>query len=163
MPDATPSTTLAPAIYVRLDAAPQMSVLNRLFALAIAAGAMAVLIVAAYLQPDSHGVGTHTQLGMQPCQFLYRTGLPCAGCGMTTSFSHFVRGEWIASFVAQPFGMILAFASAATFWGAAYCAITGKAAYRLLKIIPMKAHLWFWLGMGIFGWLWKIIAVVSSH
>ena len=154
---------LAPAIYVRLDGTPRMPVLHRLLALAIAAGAISVLLTAAGLTPDAQGVGTHTQLGMQPCQFLYRTGIPCAGCGMTTSFSNFAHGQVLASFVTHPFGFVLAIACAVAFWVGTYCAITGKASYRLLRMIPMKAHLWFWLGIGLLGWVWKIVAVVSSH
>jgi len=154
---------LAPPIYVRLDGQPRMSVLERLLALAISAGCLAVLITAAMITPDARGVGTHEQLGMQPCQFIERTGLPCAGCGMTTSFAHFVRGQFMQSFIAQPFAMVLAIATCVAFWGGLYCAITGKASYRLLKIIPMKAHLLFWLPFGLFGWAWKMVWVISSH
>ncbi len=154
---------LAPPIYVRLEGQPRMAWLERLLALAIAVGAIAVLITAAMIEPDARGVGTHEQLGMQPCQFLARTGLPCAGCGMTTSFAYFVRGHWIASFTTQPFAFVLALGCCIAFWGGLYCAITGKASYRLLKMIPMKAHLLFWLPFGLFGWAWKMVAVISSH
>lgn len=153
---------LAPAIYVRLDGAPRLSIVQRALALAIALGALSVLLTAAWLTPSSKGVGTHTGLGFQPCSFLERTGLPCAGCGMTTSFAHFVRGHWLTSFVTQPFGFILALATAATFWAGTYCAVTGKPSHRLLKIIPMRAHLLFWLPAGVLGWVWKIVFVVMA-
>lgn len=154
---------LAPPIYVRLDGSPRMSAIQRLLALVIAAGALNVLLIAAYLHPDPTGAGTHTQLGMQPCQFLYATGLPCAGCGMTTAFSYFVRGDFLTSFYTQPFGMVLAVLTALTFWASLYCAITAKPSYRLLKLIPMSAHLWFWLGLGLFGWAWKMVVVIAGR
>lgn len=154
---------MAPAIYVRIEGTPRMPILHRLIALAIAAAGLGVLLVAASLTPDADGHGTHTQLGLQPCQFLYRTNIPCAGCGMTTAFTWFAHGNALNSFVTQPFGFVLAVGCAIAFWGGAYCAVTGKASYRLLRMIPMKAHLWFWLGLGLFGWAWKIVAVVATH
>ena len=33
---------------------------------------------------------------------------PCPGCGMTTCFSHFVRGEFVAAARANPAGILLA-------------------------------------------------------
>src|SRR5687768_15883893 len=44
-----------------------------------------LLVVASMLQPDSRGMGTHEQLGMPPCTFLFLTGIRCPSCGMTTS------------------------------------------------------------------------------
>ncbi|MBC7783141.1 MAG: DUF2752 domain-containing protein [Burkholderiales bacterium] len=154
---------LAPPIYVRLGGPPRLGWLSRLLALAIALGALCVLLTAARLIPEAGGIGTHTQLGLAPCAFLDRTGIPCAGCGMTTSFAHFVRGQVFASFFAQPFGFVLAVCTAVVFWGAIYVGTTGKASYRLLLMIPLKAHLFFWLGFAALGWIWKLIAVVSSH
>jgi hypothetical protein len=154
---------MAPPIYVRLEGTPRMPILHRLIALAIAAAGLGVLLVAAWLQPSAEGVGTHTQLGMQPCQFLYRTGLPCAGCGMTTSFTWFAHGSPITSFITQPFGFVLAVCCGIAFWAGLYCAVTGKASYRLLRMIPMSAHLWFWLGLGLFGWVWKTVTIVAAR
>jgi hypothetical protein len=156
-------TEQAPAIYVRLEGTPRMPILHRLIALGIAAGGLGVLMVAAWLKPAAGGVGTHTQLGMQPCQFLYNTGLPCAGCGMTTAFSHFADGNLVTSFITQPFGFVLAILCGIAFWAGLYCAATGKASYRLLKMIPIRAHLWFWLGLGLFGWTWKTVATIASQ
>lgn len=153
----------APAIYVRLEGSPRLRWMERALALAIALAAIAVLFTAAWLTPAGQGVGTHTALGFQPCSFLQRTGLPCAGCGMTTSFSHFVRGNWFTSFVTQPFGFVLALATAATFWSGLYLAITGKPSHRLLRMIPMKAHLFFWIPFAVFGWVWKIVLIVLAR
>ena len=66
-----------------------------------------VVITAFTLTPDPAGHGTHTQLGLPPCGFLVTTGLPCPGCGLTTSFSHMVRLEVVGAARANPFGVAL--------------------------------------------------------
>lgn len=74
---------------------------------ALAVGVSAVLCLAAALEPNPSGMGTHTQLGLPPCGFLYWTGLPCPGCGLTTSFAHMARLELSAAFAVQPVGVLL--------------------------------------------------------
>ena len=60
------------------------------------------------LSPDSRGFGTHQQLGFPPCTFRFFLGIPCPSCGGTTSFAHFVRGEWIDSIQANVACFVLA-------------------------------------------------------
>ena len=67
----------------------------------------AVLVVAAALEPDLRGYGTHAQLGLPPCGFLLLTGAPCPGCGLTTAFAHAIRGNWLLAADANPFGVLL--------------------------------------------------------
>lgn len=50
--------------------------------------------LAATLEPDPRGYGTHERFGLPPCSFRLWWGLPCPSCGSTTSFAHFVRGHW---------------------------------------------------------------------
>ena len=154
--DILPHMQIAPAIYVRLEGSPRLGVFARLIALAIAVGAMVVLYTAASIEPSPTGVGTHLQLGMQPCGFLQRTSLPCAGCGMTTSFAYLVRGHVISSLIAQPFGMVLCVLTAAGVWAGAYIAWTGKASHRLLKLIPARVHVIGWPTLALSAWLWKL-------
>ena len=154
------STAEVPLIYVRSDGPTRLPLLGRLLATGIAAGALGVLIVAAWLDPSPKGYGTHTQLGLQPCGFLASTGYPCAACGMTTSFAHLVRWQVIASFVAQPFGMVLCVLTAAAFWSALYVAVTGKPSYRLLNTIPQRTHLMIWIPLALAAWAWKIALTV---
>jgi hypothetical protein len=75
------------------------------------------------LQPSPSGVGSHQGLGMQRCQLLDRSGVPCPSCGMTTSFSWFARGNVAASFYVQPMGMLMALSAACCVWGGLYVAI----------------------------------------
>ena len=61
-----------------------------------------------FMTPSPQGFGTHRQLGLPPCSFRDLTGLPCPSCGMTTSFSHFVRGQWLQSIQTSSTAFILA-------------------------------------------------------
>ena len=150
------SIATAPPIYVGLGRPPEAGWVNRLLAFAVAVGCLTVLLVAAWLRPDPKGFGTHEQLGMQPCGFYQQFGIPCAGCGMTTSFAWLVHGHPVRSFVAQPFGMILCVLTAAGFWGGLYVVVTGRAAYRLLNAVPMRFHVAAWPTLAIVAWVWKI-------
>ena len=69
---------------------------------------MGLLVIAAWLQPESSGMGTHRQLGLPPCTFLVLFGIPCPSCGMTTSWSHFMRGEFGQARSANAGGVCLA-------------------------------------------------------
>ena len=60
------------------------------------------------LEPDPRGYGTHQRLGLPPCTFQAFAGIPCPGCGMTTSFAHFVRGNFSQSIRANIGGALLA-------------------------------------------------------
>ncbi|MGA9062420.1 MAG: DUF2752 domain-containing protein [Terracidiphilus sp.] len=77
-------------------------------AIGLLVSACAVLAVASWLEPAACGYGTHTQLGLPPCNFLRLTHLPCPSCGLTTCFAWAVRFHFWKAFLANPFG-ILAF------------------------------------------------------
>jgi hypothetical protein len=63
--------------------------------------------VAAFLHPDSHGHGTHQQLGLPPCPSVMLFDRPCPGCGLTTSWTALVHGDFARAFSAHPLGPIL--------------------------------------------------------
>jgi hypothetical protein len=96
--------------------------------LAAAAGLALVglVAVAARLAPDKRGFGTHEQLGWPSCQVRLWTGRPCPTCGMTTAWSHAVRGQWGAAFAASTGGVMgFAIAVVAAAWTLA-AATTGR-------------------------------------
>lgn len=94
--------------------------------------ALSLLIIAARLNADPAGHGTHTQLGLAPCGWVLRYNRPCVMCGMTTAFSHAAHGRLAASFLTQPAGALGAVATAAFAWGAGLAAFTGARVDRLL-------------------------------
>jgi hypothetical protein len=148
----------APAIYAPRLGPPLLSWSYRLFAIGLALGCLAVLVVAALTPPSGEGVGTHETLGLNPCQFLARTGLPCPSCGMTTSFSWFARGHLLASLWVQPMGMLMAGVAAAVVWIGLYVGLTGRPVYRLLRFVPAKYYLFPLFLTAILAWAWKIYA-----
>ncbi len=64
--------------------------------------------LAASLTPDARGYGTHESLGFPPCTFQVIFRIPCPSCGMTTSFAHFTRAEFLQSARANVAGFLLA-------------------------------------------------------
>ena len=109
----------------------------RLGAAWVALACGAVLGVAIHLHPDPRGLGTHRQLGLGPCGFILTTGLPCPTCGMTTAFSHTVRGRLIAAFLAQPAGMLLALATIVTFATSLWVLVVGR-----MPRWPLRLAMW---------------------
>ncbi len=75
-------------------------------------GLIAGFCLAATLQPDPRGYGTHRQLGLPPCTLRLLFGIPCPTCGMTTSFASLMRAEFSQAFRANPAGLLLGLACA---------------------------------------------------
>ena len=69
---------------------------------------VAMLVTAAILPPSPRGMGTHQQLGLPPCSIVMWFNVRCPACGMTTSWSHFVRGQIVDSARANTGGLLLA-------------------------------------------------------
>ena len=65
------------------------------------------LCVAARLDPDPSGFGTHRQLGLGGCTLYSLTGVLCPTCGMTTTFALAIHGHPWAAFLNQPFGFVI--------------------------------------------------------
>lgn len=66
-----------------------------------------ILALARYLSPDPNGLGTHQQLGLPKCLFYAITHIPCPSCGLTTSFSHIMHGNFLDAFMVHPLGPLL--------------------------------------------------------
>ena len=85
-----------------------LTTLPRGLMLALALGLTTVFALALWLEPNPKGFGTHTQLGLPPCQFVQLTGHKCPTCGMTTSFAWFVRGRVDRVWESNPAALFLA-------------------------------------------------------
>ncbi len=75
----------------------------------IAAGAVLVVVLGIFfvLWAETRGwidIGRLT--GTEICGFKQATGLPCPGCGVTTSAMAFVKGRLFESFYIQPAGAV---------------------------------------------------------
>ena len=69
--------------------------------------AAVVLVIAALLEPNPAGMGTHQQLGLAPCSFWAWFSIPCPMCGMTTTFCHMANVDILNALQTQPFGVAL--------------------------------------------------------
>ena len=98
----------------------------RLVAGLVLVACLAVLAVAAWLEPDPAGYGTHRQLGFRGCGMMATTGVPCPTCGMTTAFSLAIRGRWIEAVKAQAAGTLLVAAVGLTCAVSCSVLLTGK-------------------------------------
>jgi len=77
--------------------------------LAAAFGGIAVLVVLGLVvDPDPRGFGTHEKLGLPACRPMEWWGVPCPGCGVTTSMALIAHGRPWDSFANQPFGFAFA-------------------------------------------------------
>lgn len=82
--------------------------LDRTLALALVTAGVAVVAALWLVVPDPRGFGTHEQLGMRPCGWPARYGMPCPTCGVTTAASHLVHLRPWQALATQPFGAVLA-------------------------------------------------------
>jgi hypothetical protein len=65
---------------------------------------LGVTLVALWLTPNESGHGTHQALGMPPCPSVMLFDRPCPGCGLTTSWTAFVHGNFPLAFRAHALG-----------------------------------------------------------
>jgi hypothetical protein len=68
---------------------------------------LSITVVGARLHASGTGHGTHEQLGLPPCPSVLLFSRPCPGCGLTTSWTAFIHGDFASSFRAHPLGPFL--------------------------------------------------------
>lgn len=127
---------------------PRISFMMRiagLIAVLLGVGPLILLGVALTLNPSKSGLGTHQQLGLPPCSMRVLFGVRCPACGMTTSWSHFARGQWIDSVMANPGGFLLALYS----FPFAVCCFWFAAKGRLPNLRVQNAMIWTLLAIAI--------------
>lgn len=129
---------------------------ERVTAALLAAGCLAVLLVAASLTPSPTGHGTHEQLGLPACGWLLATGRPCPTCGMTTAFAAGVAGDWLGSLRAHPFGTVLVLGMAAGFWGSLHVAVFGSRMGRVCARLMRPRWVWGAAGLWAGAWAYKM-------
>ncbi len=134
---------------------------QRILSILIFACTFTVLALAAWLTPSDRGHGTHESLGLPPCGMLQRTGVPCATCGMTTSFSYAADGNFVQSFITQPAGAILAIVTAATCLLTGYAAVTGMPILPIIMRITKPSVVWISLTILLLGWIYKILVTIG--
>src|SRR6188768_2150254 len=71
------------------------------------AGLALIAVFAFVVEPDARGFGTHEKLGLPACKMMEWFGVPCPGCGVTTSVALASRGRFLDSIRNQPFGLVV--------------------------------------------------------
>lgn len=110
-------------------------------------GVLLMIVIGLYLKPNPSGHGTHQQLGLPPCSIYFFTGRPCPSCGLTTSVSAWLHGDWRLGWRANPFGIVVLLIALALGANSLMALLTG----RCVRIAP---HLLTWgLILLILAWL----------
>ncbi len=129
---------------------------ERLSLLAFAASFLAVAAVAAWLEPDARGVGTHQQLGLAPCSAQALFHFPCPFCGMTTAFAHMADGNVLRAFQTQPAGALGFIAGATAAPVALICGALGRGPAAVRRAFRSRALLLAGAVVLALGWVYKI-------
>jgi hypothetical protein len=132
------------------------SQINRLVAGLVLAGSLGLLIVAALLQPDPAGMGTHEQMGLPACGFKTATSLPCVSCGMTTSFAHAANGQLLTAFSVQPLGALLALITATLVWISALAMAMGQSLAPLGRALGQPRTVVVLLSLAGLAWAYTL-------
>lgn len=108
------------------------------------------------LDPDPRGYGTHRQIGLPDCSFRLVFSKPCPGCGMTTCFAYFVRGDIVAAAQANSAGLLLAVVSVLMIPWSLVSAARGRL-WFVDDPIPVCAGLLVALGATALAlWSWRL-------
>lgn len=129
---------------------------NRLVALPVFLAGSTVLGLASILTPHRAGMGTHRQLGLPPCQFEQVTGMPCATCGCTTSFSHAANGSLLDAFITQPFGAVLAVLTAMAVLVSGYALVTDMPVMPIVRFVGRGKVILVMLVVMMLAWGYNI-------
>ena len=111
---------------------------ERIVMLLTSFGLIGLLGVAALLDPDERGYGTHQQFGLSPCWFIEHWNMRCPSCGMTTSWAHLVRGEVGKSLRANSGGTAMALLAFWLSWSLLASAMRG---HWIGRLPGNKSHL----------------------
>ncbi|MBF0492254.1 MAG: DUF2752 domain-containing protein [Deltaproteobacteria bacterium] len=131
-------------------------ILSRLFLLISSSG---ILLLSFWLKPDTRGFGTHEQLGLPPCPFLFFTGYPCPACGLTTSFSHMAHGHFMAAFSSHPLGPFLFLMNVALIFISLKNLLSKKNFWDLLPDKQLNAFLILFVFSFLSSWGYRILQI----
>lgn len=116
-----------------------------------------MLVIAAGLNYDPAGHGTHTQLGMPACGWAIALDIPCPTCGMTTSFTAAADAEPVRAFFTQPLGAVLALVTASLFWAGIWEALTGDRLDAIALRWLRPRTIWYLAALAALAWIYKIV------
>jgi uncharacterized RDD family membrane protein YckC len=136
---------------------------GRWLAAGLACSGVFVFVLGAALRPYaddgaplSHG--THRQLGLPPCHLQSLFGVPCPSCGMTTSISLCMRGDFAAAVKVNWAGVVVAVLGVLAIGWLSFVALAGRCPRRLK---PERAVQWLVIA-GATAAVVRYLAVVTA-
>ena len=84
--------------------------------------------------------------------------LPCPTCGWTTAFAHAADGRLLTSLATQPFGGLLAIATAMAMLLGLYVAVTGSRVAWIFTRLWGRWTGWLLAGMVLAAWIYKVLS-----
>ncbi len=131
--------------------------------LGLAGAAIVVFLVLGLLvTPAEEGYGTHEKLGLPPCTSMELLGVPCPGCGVTTSVSLASRGRLVESFRTQPLGLVVALLGVLSIPWALWGHFTGRDLYaEFLRLVNVPVIVVFALVV-LGAWAYKFFVVLRG-
>jgi len=130
----------------------------------VAAATVALLglgLLGAFVTPAPEGYGTHEQLGLPPCSSMARFGVPCPGCGVTTSVALAAHGRLVDSFLNQPFGLLVALLGALLIPWTLYGLLRGRDLGEGLARLAGKPTLISLGAVFLASWIYKLWIVLA--
>ncbi|OYT71746.1 MAG: hypothetical protein CFK48_04025 [Armatimonadetes bacterium CP1_7O] len=114
-------------------------------------GVLVMFGVGWYLTPNPEGHGTHRQLGLPPCTIYFLTGRPCPSCGLTTSVSAILHGQFGLAWRANPIGYLVVAAAVGVGLNSLLALVSGRTLrldiHRLNLIMIVLLSLWLLHGV----------------
>lgn len=135
----------------------RLSLAVRLAALISMLVIVGLMITARTLTPSISGEGTHQQLGLPACSAILLWGIPCPSCGMTTSWAHLARGNFVAAAWANPGGLLLGLIALASLGPSCYFIISGRSSRGSWYSAALALSLLLAIVVSIFHWIARIV------
>jgi hypothetical protein len=152
-----------PFVEALVEAPPKRRSLEHWLVLCVPLAGLALIAVFAFLvEPDARGFGTHERLGLPSCKSMDWFGVPCPGCGVTTSVALASRGRFLDSMRNQPFGLVVVLGIlAGSIW-----ALRGHFLDRNLysDLVAIRVRPWA-IGLGTvlaICWIYKLALVFGA-
>jgi Protein of unknown function (DUF2752) len=120
------------------------------------AGLGLLLLLGLCVTPDPRGFGTHTHLGLPDCKTIEWWGVPCPGCGVTTSVCLAAHGRLLEALYCQPLGLCCALALAATPLWALGLHLAGRDLYAEAGRLVLRPWLVAAGLLVLVSWAWKL-------
>ena len=135
----------------------RLTLITRLTIAMVGGGILALLALAAWLEPSPNGLGTHQQLGLPPCTFRVLFGERCPSCGMTTAWANVMNGHLGRALQANTGGTLLAVVSLGVVPWLLVSAIRGRwtlfeANDAVLMIVAAS-----FVAITLVDWAWRLL------